>query len=223
MDYIESEAYSTDLQAAQATWSTPGVLEAAGSLVLLTYFSVPDLLAVQPGGPGSVRTAIDGHREQRFLRELVGLSTDEGRTGGFGNPAVRASIVRLGKNHLGYPGMTGEFMEFIAELLAISPLRVRPAVGGPVPPAEADRYWRYMRMGMSLLGTLLRPRAEVEASITVFTESRARLCALGRELIGYYVDRHPTHVTSALPALSPAARAVVEAVQGDGAERVRLR
>jgi hypothetical protein len=224
MTYVGSETYSTDLAAAQAVWSAPGVLEAAGSLVLLTYFSVPDLLAVQAAGSGSPRTAIDGHREQRFLREMLGLTVDERRGGGFGNPAVRESIVWLGKHHLGYPGMTGEFMEFIAEMLTMSPLRVQPLIGGPAPSTEeVDHYWRYMCMGMSLLGARLRPRPDAEAFITGFTERRARPCALGRELIGYYLARHPTPVRGALRGLAPAARAVVETVQSEGVERLRFR
>src|SRR5262245_21894703 len=114
-------SFGAELEAAQRMWSDAGVMEASGTLVLLTYFAIPDLLAVRPVG-GSLRTAVDGHREREFLRAVLGLN--ENALGGIGNPAVRVRTRMLAQRHREYPGMQDAHMHFIAGLLALAPLLV---------------------------------------------------------------------------------------------------
>jgi len=221
--YVRSRWYAGDLAAAQAVWRHPGIVEAAGSFVLLTYFASPGLLAVRaPDVGGSLRTAVDGHRERSFLEGIVGFGVDDSTRGGIGNPAVRRRVERLRDRHLEYPGMTEAYMSLVAGLLAIAPLRLHAHYGELVTAAVAARYWHYIRRVMRMLAPDLGGPGSTARRCGRLVEAGAGPSAAGRELILEFSQRHPEHVARAVPILFPAARQVVQqalAVLGESAWR----
>ncbi len=220
--YVRSRGYGGDLAATQAMWSAPGIVEAAGSFVLLTYFTSPSLLAVRArNAAGSLRTAIDGHREQSFLEGILGLGADDRSGGGIRNPAVRQAVEHLRDRHLEYPGMTGAYMELIAGLLAIAPLRVRAHYDERVTGVVSSRYWRYITRVMRLLTADLGSPRSVDRHCRRFDESGSGPSTDGCELIIEFSRRHPRHVARAVPVLFPAARRVVQQALFDFANSAR--
>jgi hypothetical protein len=210
--YLRSGDYESDLAASQVMWSAPGLVEAAGSFVLLTYFANPRLLAVRAGGgPGvSLRTAIDGHREREFLHGIIGIGPDGGPGAGIRDSTVLRTVERLRERHLLYPGMTASYMKFIGGLLAIAPLRLRAHRAQRLSAPVNGRYWRYIAMVMRLLAADLGTAPATDRSCRRFDRSTAMLSPEGRVLILGFAGRHPRHVEHALPLLFPASRQVVE-------------
>ncbi|NES28113.1 hypothetical protein GCE86_08805 [Micromonospora terminaliae] len=221
--YVRSAEYEADLAACRAVWSTPGVVETAGSFVLLTYFANPTLLAVRAAGPtASLRTAIDGHREREFLNGIIGLGA-----GGPGNAGIRDEKVmrraeRLREAHLQYPGMTVPYMHFIGGLLAIAPLRLRAHRDEQLSPAVGERYWCYITNVMRLLAANLATVPATERSCREFDQSTAGPSPEGEELIRAFSGRHPRHVAQAMPMLFPASRRVVDGALDRLNDRVRV-
>jgi hypothetical protein len=220
--YVRSRSYDGDLAATQAMWSAPGIVETAGSFVLLTYFAVPGLLAVRaPNAAGSLRTAIDGHRERSFLEGIVGFGAHDQSSGGIRNPTVRRVVEQLRDRHLEYPGMTVAYMELVAGLLAIAPLRLRAHYDERVTGMVSARYWRYITRVMRLLATDLGSARSVDRHCRRYVESGAGPSTDGCELITGFSRRHPCHVARAVPVLFPAARRVVRQVLVDVGDPVR--
>lgn len=214
--YVRSHGYGGDLAATQAMWSAPGIVEAAGSFVLLTYFASPGLLTVRaPNAAGSLRTAIDGHRERSFLEGIIGFGADVRSGGGIRNSAVRRGVEHLRDRHLEYPGMTGAYLELIAGLLAIAPLRVRAHYDEHVSDVVRARYWRYITRVMRLLAADLGSARSVDRHCRHFVESGSGLSTDGCELIVEFSRRHPRHVARAVPVLFPASRRIVQQVLVD--------
>jgi hypothetical protein len=210
--YPPSSQYEGDLATTCRVWSAPDVMETAGTIAMLTYFSLPNLLAVQSGtDAGALRIRVDGLRERVFLEGMVGLAADPSLRGGIRNPEVRTGMQLLRQRHCDYPGMLNEHMSFVGGLLAIAPFRTGLLSW---PDHEALRsYWRYMSNAMNVLGIDLPETIhETERACDSFVRAHADRCELGDVLISYYRSRHPTHVTRALPALFPDTATVVNGV-----------
>jgi hypothetical protein len=217
--YVESWRYPGDLAATRAMWAHPGIVEAAGSFILLTYFASPGLLTVRaPGAADSLRTAVDGHRERSFLESVIGVSADDRSGGGIRNPAVRRRVEHLRDRHLDYPGMTGASMTLIAGLIAIAPLRLRVHYDQRLTARVDARYWHYITRVMRLLAADLGSRRSVDRFCGRFVDADAGLSADGADLIAGFSQRHPGHVARALPVLFPATRQVVARLLTDVGE-----
>jgi len=186
----------------------------AGAFVLLTYFANPTLLAVRsPDVQGVLRTANDGHRERAFLACLMGLDLDVGGVlgGGIHDAEVRRLAEGVNERHRAFPGMTDAYMRHIAGLLALAPLRVRRLSGNSPVPTTRTRYWRYATRAMGLFAVELGGLRSVERDCAHHDQLEAALSSDGSELIGGFAERHPDHVSQALPVLFPRARAAVRA------------
>lgn len=212
--YLSSPDYDADIAATASVWSGTGVLETAGTFVLLTYFTIPCLLAVQPAGAGSIRTAIDGHRERTFLEGLVGLGVT-GVPSGIARADVRAGLERLRTRHAGYAGMRAEYMDFVGALLAIAPLRTRALLGEPAEESAVRRYLRYMTHAMALLGIGLTDVSSLGRTAERFTVSSSGRSPLGDDLLRHYRERHRAYFGATFDALFPATREIVVSALAD--------
>jgi hypothetical protein len=214
-DYVRSSEYDEDLIATIRIWSEPGLLETAGTFVLLTYFAMPDLLAVESDDVyGGVRAVTDGHRERTFLKIILGLADKPSGPSGLRDPKAKESLIRLRDHHYALPRMTKDYMTLIGGLLAIAPLRVHGVCANQHIGDDAPRYWRYIANAMRVLDVGLGSIDAVTAWCESFVHAGSGRCELGDKLIRYYCGRHPGHVETALPAMFPAARALVQDVQG---------
>ena len=211
--YIRSDHYDEDLGAARRMWSSEGVMEVAGSVVLLTYFSLPSLLGVRPVESTRFSGLIDGRLEREFLRTFLGLSGNA-EEAGIRDAGTRGAIRHLSARHLEYAGMDGAYMEFISGLLMVAPLQVRDTMGMRRQ-ADDTAYWRYMSHAMTLLRARFGARVEVESMCREFVMKHAGVSDVGRAMIRGYADRHPRHVALALPMVLPGAREVAESAVSD--------
>lgn len=213
-DYACSAGYVSDLDAVRAVWSGPGLVETAGSFVLLTYLSLPVLTAVRAPGAARARPVLDGVGERTFLLRLLGLSPESGWAGGLANRRVRRMAADLARGHGDFPGMRREYMDVVAALVALSPLFVQARDRLPAG-ADVHRYWRYMTSAMGAVDARLGGRGEAEHLCRAFCEEHAAPSPRGEEMLAQFAGRHPRYVAAAVPLLFAKPGAVVGAALGD--------
>jgi hypothetical protein len=206
---VGSDRYERDLEAARRAWSDPAVLGAAGAFVFLTYLTLPPLVAVRSGSGAPARSFLDGGRERVTLCRLVGLDDAPPWNGGIRNDNVRRLAAELGDRHRRFTGMRAEFLEVMAAVIAVAPLRVRPVLART---AAVDRtaYWRYMREVMALIGVELPTEEVAVAACQSFVDTHAGRCESGRQLFAALCQRHPDHVAVAVRALFEGSRAALD-------------
>ena len=215
--YLDSPDYAHDLEAVRLIWSLPTVLETAGTLVFLTYLTLPNLLSVRPPGGGFARSVLDGQRERRFLMRVLGLDASAVWRGGIKNARTRQAISAMSQHHSRFAGMRQEYLNLIAAVIAISPLRVREQLGSLPADDECARYWRYMSYALSLFGTSLDSEGTADGFIEAFTRVHAQPSADGRRLIKSLGRHHPRYIRLAMPSLCEASRLVAGLLLEDGA------
>lgn len=207
--YLDSPDYAHDLDAVRWMWSLQTVLETAGTLVFLTYLTLPNLLAVRPPGGAYARSVLDGERERRFLLRVLGLDAGAAWRGGIENARTRRAISAISRLHNTFPGMRQEYLDFIAAVIALSPLRVRGRLGRPATEDERAKYWRYMSFALSLFGTSLDREGGTDGFCESFASAHARPSAEGRTLLVSLSLHHPRYVQLAIPSLCEASRHVI--------------
>ncbi|MEU8927637.1 hypothetical protein AB0D10_43170 [Kitasatospora sp. NPDC048545] len=207
----------SDLAAIRAVWSGQGLLETAGAFVFLSYLTAPTLTAVRAPGvrDALARSTLDGAAERVFLLRLFGLTAERAWTGGIRNAKVRQLARVVARRHAEFPGMRQEYLDFIASVIALSPLLVRLEAGRP--PSDSDRrgYWRYATAAMSLLTVRLGSEHESKQKCLAFTEGNAGLSSDGLAMLTAFSVRHPRYFAAALPTLFPGARSVVRVALGE--------
>ena len=206
--YLDLPDYARDLDAVRTIWSEPTVLATSGALVFLTYLTLPNLLAVRPPGDALARPVLDGERERRFLLRVLGLDASPAWRGGIENARTRQAVGAMSRHHRRFPGMRQEYLDFIAAVIALAPLRVRDRLGIRTAQDERGRYWRYMSCALSLLGTSLDSEGVTDAFSESFAEAHARPSADGRQLLISLNQHHSRYVRLAIPSLCEASRLV---------------
>lgn len=207
--YVGSSAYSDDLAAVRLIWSLPAVLGTAGAFVFLTYLALPVLLGVRSRDGALARSVLDGERERRFLLRVLGLDEDPGWRGGIKNPRTQRVVTAMNDYHQRMPGMRQEYLDLIAAVITLSPLRVREGLAASPPEAERGRYWRYMSFAMSLFGVGLPHERAAHRLCDEFISAHAARSADGLRLMLSLRQHHPKYVELAVPALFDASRLVV--------------
>ena len=206
--YLDSPDYARDLDAVRLIWSQPTVLETSGAVVFLTYLTLPNLLAVRPPGGALARSVLDGERERRFLLRVLGLDASPAWRGGIENARARQAISAMSRHHRRFPGMRQEYLDFIAAVIALAPLRVRERLGIRAAEDERARYWRYMSSALSLFGTGLDSEGITDGFSESFASAHARPSADGRQLLISLNQHHSRYVRLAIPSLCEASRLV---------------
>lgn len=208
--HVGSGRFERDLQAARSAWSDPAVLGAAGAFIFLTYLTLPALVAVRSGSGAPARSFLDGRRERVTLRRLVGLDDAPKWDGGVRNGNVRQLAADLGDRHRRFVGMRVEYLDVMAAVIALAPLRVRTVLA--LTDAAADRiaYWRYMRHVVALIGAELAAEEVAVAMCQSFVDVHAGTCEDGRRMFAALNDRHPDHVAAAVLALFERSRIALD-------------
>src|SRR5450759_2416897 len=120
--YAASAEFERDLSAVRHVWGSRGVIGTAGMGIFMSYSLVPILTAVrrEHGLPrtATMRLGLESRRERQFLSGMVGLPSAGGTILGIGDRGIRQSVLDLGVAHWSYPGMTGEFMTYVASVIA---------------------------------------------------------------------------------------------------------
>jgi hypothetical protein len=213
--YVGSANYCRDLDAVHVVWSPPTVLETAGTFVFLTYLTLPVLLAVRSARDSLARSVLDGERERRFLLRILGLDDDVAWRGGVENVRTRRAVESMSRYHQGFTGMRQEYLDFIAALIALSPLRVRERLASDPAADDRARYWRYISYALSMFGTQLGSEPVARGRCEAFTRAYARGSADGLELFVSLNEHHPRYVRLATPVLFDASgHAVRSLLQG---------
>ncbi len=211
--YVETTSYKTDLLATQMLWKTPRVFGTAGIFIFLSYLTVPDLTTISGGNDPmqrpTMRLGLDGVREERFLRRILGLDTDDEWHGGIRNPKVRSLAVALRNRHEDFVGMQYVFMEFIAGIVAISALRALIALNYEADTKTRTGYWRYLRYAVALLGVQLNSERDVVQNCEAFIDEHAGPSLQGQQMLASLISNHPEYIGRAMPALFPKSRAAV--------------
>lgn len=205
--YVGSTAYPDDLAAVRLIWSLPAVLGTAGAFVFLTYLALPVLLGVRSPDGTLARSVLDGERERRFLLRVLGLDDDPGWRGGLQNPRTQRVVRAMNDYHQRMPGMRQEYLDLMAAVITLSPLRVGQAANPSA--AERGRYWRYMSFAMSPFGVRLPHERAAHRFCDEFVSAHSRRSADGLRLMLSLHQHHPKYVELAVPALFDASRHVV--------------
>lgn len=216
-DYLHSMDYAADLTATQDIWSVSAVPETAGTFIFLTYLTLPALTAVRAAsGPRRMaRSVLDGQAERLFLLRLLGLMDDPAWSGGIRNQHVQKMAATVAGRHLGFPGMRYEYLDLIAALLALAPLRVRSHWGYATGDCERVRYWRYITATMSLMHAQLAGEKQADQASAGFVKRMSGLTADCEAMIRSFTDRHPIHVRRALPILHNPSSSLILSVIGE--------
>jgi hypothetical protein len=209
--YVGSTCFRQDLAAVRRVWSLPTVLETAGTFVFLTYLAVPVLLSVRSPGGSLARPVLDGDRERRFLLRVLGLTDSPDWHGGIGNHRICRLVNAMNDYHWRMPGMSQDYLNYIAAAIALAPLRVRESMAAELSGDDRARYWRYISAAMALFGAGLVSEDAAENMCEAFTVAHAGYSAAGVALMKALKDRHPRYVALATPILFDASRLVVAA------------
>lgn len=210
--YVESCDYDIDLSATHLVWTRPLVLETAGTFVFLTYLSLPILVAVRSSRGVPARSTLDGQMERIFLLRLIDLTRQSAWQGGIRNTHVQHMAKKLNKQHADFDGMRPEYINFIAAIIALSPLRVLQCVQQHVDDQDRIRYWRYMTHALSLLGADVGTEEAAQDGCASFIEAHSAPSADGRILFESLIQHHPRFVERAVPALFSRSRSTVGAL-----------
>lgn len=214
---MSSAGYASDLAAARAVWAPGRVLGGAGMFVFTTYATLPPLTGVgSTAGRGEalmLRKAVGERREKEVLLRLFDVGGHGGPAGGIADPGVRRMLAGIGDRHRRLPGMTSEYLDLFAGMIAIAPLRLRSALGLVLADGCYQRYWRYTRHAMALVGAELGDHDVVARSCARFV---ARHTGTGPRIAGYLdhlFAAHPDHAATARACLFPATRRVAGGVR----------
>jgi hypothetical protein len=207
-DYPTSRCYLADLDAVGQVWD-PGTVRTAGVFVFLTYLSLPTLLAVRSRAGSMARSFLDGTREKAFLQRILGTDVSPPWRGGIGNRRVMLLAKDLGERHRLFPGMRQEYLDLMAAVIAMAPVRVHDAGARPIESAVRRRYWRYMTLALGAVGASLPAPARADRRCRAFTARHGRCTSEGARLLDSLRHRHPEHLAAAIPALHERTRAVV--------------
>jgi hypothetical protein len=215
--YLHSADYAADPTAAQAIWSSSAVPETAGAFIFLTYLTLLTLTAVRTAsGPRCMaHSVLDGQAERLFLLRLLGLADDPAWGGGIRNQHVRKMAATVVGRHLGFSGMRHEYLDLIAALVALVPLRVRSYWGYATGDGERARYWRYITHEMSLMHAQLAGEEQADQASVGFVKRTSGLIVDCEAMIRSFADRHPVHVRRALPILHNPSRSLILPVIGE--------
>jgi hypothetical protein len=211
--YVASPTYVPDLGATRSVW-TDDVFPTAGVFVFLTYLTVPRLLAVRSTTGAPARSFVDGEREREFLIRLLGITDAAGWSGGIGNARVHRLAASLGERHRRFPGMTPEYIDLLAAVIALAPLRVRAESGPLVGGDDRAAYWRYMTHAMAAIGAGLGSEPAESDRCRAWVKAHAAPSAAGLQLFASLARHHAAHVRRAMPILFERSQAVVEEFAG---------
>jgi hypothetical protein len=212
--YTSSPDYVGDLAAARAVWEPSRVLGGAGMFVFTTYATLPLLTSVgSVDGSGDalmLRKVVGVRREKELLVRLLGI----GDSGGLVDPGVRRMLTELGDRHRRLRGMRAEYLDLFAGVIALAPLRVRATVGLTLDAALYDRYWRYMRHALGLLGAQLGERRAVSRSCARFVGRHTGAGPRTAAYLEHLYAAHPAHMRTCVAALFPQTRCLLRETTG---------
>jgi hypothetical protein len=186
----------------------------AGMFIFTTYATLP-LLTTVGSLSGSdealmLRKAAGVGREKGFLMRVLGIGPgDVAPAAGLANPAVRSMLTDLGERHRGFGGMRNEYLDFFAGVVAISCLRIRAAHSTALDAVDRDRYWRYMRYSLALLGAKLGGQDEAYDSCAGFVSRHAEVGQRTRTYLGFLFSSYPDYMMTSASALFPETRKVI--------------
>jgi hypothetical protein len=210
--YVNSPDYAGDLAAARTVWEPSPVLGGAGMFVFTTYATLPLLTSVgSADGSGDalmLRKLVGMKREKELLARLFGI----GDAGGLANPEVRRMLTGLGDRHRRLRGMTSEYLDLFAGVIAIAPLRIRATLG--LESGPCDRYWRYMRHSFGMFGADLGDRDAVTRSCARFIASNTGAGPRTAAYVEHLFAAHPDHMRTCANALFPETSRVLREVTG---------
>jgi hypothetical protein len=211
--YVDSAEYAGDFRAIRNVWMAPRILGAGGMFIFTTYATLPLLTSVgSVDGSGEalmLRKAGGVRREKDIFVRLLGIGADAGLAGGLANPVVRRMLTGLGERHRGLRGMTAEYLDLFAGVVAISCIRIRAAMDLVLDADDYDRYWRYMGYSLALLGAELGGREAVSESCASFVARHAGAGRRTRAYLAHLFAAYPEHMSACARALFPETRRVV--------------
>jgi hypothetical protein len=206
--YVNSPDYAGDLAAARTVWEPSPVLGGAGMFVFTTYATLPSLTSVGSGDALMLRKIVGMKREKELIVSLLGL----GDSGGLADPGVRRMLTELGDRHRRLHGMTAEYLDLFAGVIAIAPLRVRATLG--LESDSCDRYWRYMRHSFALLGAALGERDAVTRSCARFIAHNTGAGPRTAAYLEHLYAAYPDHMRTCANALFPESSRMLREVTG---------
>lgn len=210
-----SSDYGRHLEATRRVWSAPMLVETAGVFIFLTYLTVPVLVSVRSASGAPARSALDGEREREFLLRLLGFTEKPRWQGGIRNTHVQRHATLLYEQHTAYFGMRSEYLDFMAAVIALAPLRVRELMDSPANELDRSGYWSYVSTAMSLFDSEIGSEPEARKMCLGFIDAYAGPSAEGRQLLTSLRTRHPEYVQRATPLLFARARSVIDALTGE--------
>lgn len=202
--------YDEDLASAALVWGTPGVLRRAGLGVFLTYLTIPELLAVGgPRSPSDQRLPVVTGPEHRFLRTVMGLADTEPAPRGVRDLGTAAWLGSLAARHRALAGMRQEYLDVMAGLLGLLPLRAaRPD------DATATHYWHYLKLAMELVGARVGSPEESAASCDAFVARHTQPSPQTGPAVLALFAAHPTGIQEAFDVVHPRTREAALTVLG---------
>jgi hypothetical protein len=215
LTYVNSPGYACDLRAARTVWGSARVVAGAGMFIFATYATLPPLVSV--GSAGEEGEALMLRKvvgEERTLTRLLGIGDGIDEAGGLANPGFRRVLAALGERHRGLRGMTGEYLDLFAGIVAISAVRIRASMGLTLDSTVYHRYWRYMRHSLALLGARLDSQRVVSESCAGFVARYTGAGPRTRDYLTHLFTTHPEHMVACGDALFPDTRRVVVRTMG---------
>ncbi|MFK4225967.1 hypothetical protein [Streptomyces sp. NPDC019890] len=213
LQYVNSAGYANDFHAVRNVWATPQILGGAGMFIFTTYATLPLLTSVgSVDGSGEalmLRKAVSEGQEKTTLIRLLGIGDDAEMAGGLANPMVRRMLAGLGDRHRNLRGMTEEYLDLFAGVIAISGIRMRAALELVLEADDYHRYWRYMRYSLALFGAELGDRETVSDSCARFVARHAGAGQRTRTYLAHLFAAYPEHTLACADALFPETRRVV--------------
>jgi hypothetical protein len=214
--YVNSAGYACDLHAARTVWGSARILGGAGMFIFATYATLPPLTCVGPTGADGealMLHKIVGDEKHKLVR-LLGIGDEIDEAGGLANPGFRRMLTTLGEHHRGLRGMTAEYLDLFAGIVAISAVRIRAATGMALGADVYQRYWRYMRHSLALLGARLEEQRTVSESCAGFVARHTGAGPRTRDYLTHLFAAHPEHMVACGDALFPDTRRVVVRTMG---------
>jgi hypothetical protein len=185
-DVSRQEAASASRQqefaCAKQVWADHRILGTSGVAIFLTYLSVPHFTLVPWHAPERAKGTLAV--EQLFIMRLLGLSNESAWYGGIDNPMVSQMVRDTARRHRKYAGMENIYLDVMAEVIALAPLRIRTMMTIPVTSEMRVSYWKYMRRAMAIFGCSLPDEDAAETHSAQYTALHARRSERGAQLLG---------------------------------------
>jgi hypothetical protein len=208
-----SASRQREFACAKQVWADHRILGTSGVVTFLTYLSVPHFTLVPWHAPERAKGTLAA--EQLFIMRLLGLSDESAWYGGIDNPIVSQMVRDTARRHRTYAGMQTTYLDVMAEVIALAPLRVRTMMTMPVTSETRVSYWKYMRRAMAIFGCPLPDEDAAETHSAQYIALHARRSERGAQLLGLVAAAHPQYVSDSIPPLFPACQNVVRELIGD--------